>query len=33
VRAYRRIGFTDTGRRAPHPTIPLLTEMLMARSA
>ena len=33
VRAYRRIGFTDTGRRAPHPTIPVLTEMLMARPA
>jgi ribosomal protein S18 acetylase RimI-like enzyme len=33
VRAYRRIGFTDTGQRAPHPTIPVLTEMLMARPA
>jgi RimJ/RimL family protein N-acetyltransferase len=33
VRAYERIGFTDTGRRAPHPTIPVLTEMLMTRPA
>jgi GNAT superfamily N-acetyltransferase len=33
VRAYQRIGFTDTGQRAPHPTIPVLTEMLMARPA
>ena len=33
VRAYERLGFVDTGRRAPHPTIPVLTEMLMARAA
>ena len=33
VRAYERLGFTDTGRRAPHPTLPVLTEMLMSRPA
>jgi predicted GNAT family acetyltransferase len=33
VRAYQRIGFVDTGRRAPHPTIPVLTELVMARAA
>jgi ribosomal protein S18 acetylase RimI-like enzyme len=33
VRAYQRIGFTDTGQRAPHPTIPGLTELLMTRPA
>lgn len=33
VRAYRRLGFVDTGRRAPHPRIPVLTEMLMSRAA
>ncbi|OLB67410.1 MAG: GNAT family N-acetyltransferase [Actinobacteria bacterium 13_2_20CM_2_72_6] len=31
VRAYQRIGFSDTGKRAPHPTIPVLTEMVMTR--
>ncbi len=33
VRAYQRLGFVDTGRRAPHPTIPVLTELLMTREA
>jgi GNAT superfamily N-acetyltransferase len=33
IRAYQRIGFVDTGRRAPHPTISVLTEQVMARSA
>jgi predicted GNAT family acetyltransferase len=33
VRAYQRLGFSDTGRRAPHPTIPILTEMAMSRPA
>ena len=33
VRAYERLGFTDTGRRSPHPTIPVLSEMVMARAA
>jgi RimJ/RimL family protein N-acetyltransferase len=33
VRAYQRLGFTDTGRRAQHPTIPVLTELAMSRSA
>jgi RimJ/RimL family protein N-acetyltransferase len=33
VRAYQRLGFVDTGRRTPHPTIPALTELLMARPA
>jgi ribosomal protein S18 acetylase RimI-like enzyme len=33
VRAYERIGFADTGQRAPHPTLPVLTELLMSRSA
>ncbi len=32
VRAYERLGFVDTGRRTPHPTIPVLTEMLMTRA-
>jgi ribosomal protein S18 acetylase RimI-like enzyme len=33
VRAYQRIGFTDTGQRAPHPTLPVLSEMVLARPA
>jgi GNAT superfamily N-acetyltransferase len=33
MRAYRRLGFVDTGLRAPHPTIPVLTEMIMSRPA
>jgi predicted GNAT family acetyltransferase len=31
VRAYARLGFVDTGHRAPHPRIPVLTELSMAR--
>ncbi len=33
IRAYGKLGFTDTGRRAPHPTLPGLTEMVMSRPA
>ncbi|MFB9239834.1 GNAT family N-acetyltransferase [Plantactinospora siamensis] len=33
VRAYERLGFTDTGVRAPHPTVPVLTELQMRRPA
>jgi ribosomal protein S18 acetylase RimI-like enzyme len=33
IRAYQRLGFVDTGRRARHPTVPVLTELIMARSA
>ena len=33
VRAYRSVGFIDTGIRVPHPTTPLLTEMTMVRPA
>ncbi len=33
MRAYRRLGFVDTGLRARHPTIPVLTEMKMSRPA
>ncbi|MDG4806489.1 GNAT family N-acetyltransferase [Micromonospora sp. WMMD1120] len=32
-RAYQRLGFTDTGVRVPHPTIPALTELQMRRPA
>lgn len=32
-RAYRRLGFLDTGLRLPHPTIPTLTELQMRRPA
>ncbi|HEY3010661.1 MAG TPA: GNAT family N-acetyltransferase [Micromonosporaceae bacterium] len=32
-RAYERLGFVDTGVRAPHPTIPGLTEVQMRRVA
>ena len=33
ITAYQRLGFVDTGRRAPHPTIPVLTELVMTRPA
>jgi GNAT superfamily N-acetyltransferase len=33
VRAYERLGFTDTGARVPHPVIPALTELQMRRAA
>ncbi|MFC4104507.1 GNAT family N-acetyltransferase [Micromonospora zhanjiangensis] len=33
VRAYRRLGFVDTGVRVPHPTVPVLTELRMRRPA
>lgn len=33
IRAYRRLGFTDTGRPVRHPRIPLLTERMMRRPA
>jgi GNAT superfamily N-acetyltransferase len=33
VRAYERLGFTDTGVRVPHPVIPGLTELQMRRAA
>jgi GNAT superfamily N-acetyltransferase len=33
VRAYERLGFTDTGVRVPHPVVPALTELQMRRSA
>ncbi|HEY2949161.1 MAG TPA: GNAT family N-acetyltransferase [Micromonosporaceae bacterium] len=32
-RAYERLGFVDTGVRAPHPTVPGLTEVQMRRAA
>jgi predicted GNAT family acetyltransferase len=32
-RAYRKLGFTETGVRVPHPTIPGLTELQMRRKA
>lgn len=32
-RAYRRLGFTDTGVRVPHPTVPALRELQMRRPA
>ncbi|GIJ28097.1 hypothetical protein Vqi01_32590 [Micromonospora qiuiae] len=32
-RAYRRLGFTDTGVRVPHPTVPGLRELQMRRRA
>ena len=31
VRAYQKLGFTDTGVRLRHPTIPALTELQMRR--
>ena len=33
VRAYERLGFTDTGVRVPHPVVPALTELQMRRAA
>ena len=33
VRAYRRLGFVDTGVRLPHPTVPTLVELQMRRAA
>jgi RimJ/RimL family protein N-acetyltransferase len=33
VRAYERLGFTETGVRVPHPVIPALTELQMRRRA
>ena len=33
VRAYERLGFTDTGIRVPHPVIPGMTELQMRRAA
>jgi GNAT superfamily N-acetyltransferase len=33
IRAYQRLGFVDTGRRAGHPTVPVLTELTMTRPA
>ncbi|WP_229401111.1 GNAT family N-acetyltransferase [Micromonospora okii] len=32
-RAYRRLGFVDSGVRVPHPTIPTLRELQMRRPA
>ncbi|SCL20705.1 Ribosomal protein S18 acetylase RimI [Micromonospora nigra] len=32
-RAYRRLGFVDTGVRVPHPTVPVLRELQMRRRA
>lgn len=31
VRAYEKLGFTDTGVRLPHPTVRVLTELQMRR--
>jgi RimJ/RimL family protein N-acetyltransferase len=33
VRAYERLGFSDTGVRVPHPVNPALTELQMRRPA
>jgi GNAT superfamily N-acetyltransferase len=33
IKAYGRAGFVDTGVRSRHPTIPVLTEMVMSRAA
>jgi GNAT superfamily N-acetyltransferase len=33
VRAYERLGFTDSGVRVPHPTLPTLLELQMRRPA
>lgn len=33
VRAYERLGFTDSGVRMPHPTVPTLVELQMRRPA
>jgi RimJ/RimL family protein N-acetyltransferase len=32
VRAYEKLGFEDTGERAPHPVLPALTELRMRRA-
>ncbi|PTA43258.1 GNAT family N-acetyltransferase [Micromonospora sp. RP3T] len=32
-RAYRKLGFTDTGVRVPHPRLPVLRELQMRRPA
>jgi GNAT superfamily N-acetyltransferase len=32
-RSYLRLGFTDTGVRVPHPTIPSMRELQMRRAA
>ncbi|MFF5173945.1 GNAT family N-acetyltransferase [Micromonospora sp. NPDC000089] len=32
-RAYQKIGFTDTGVRVPHPTVPVMRELQMRRPA
>jgi RimJ/RimL family protein N-acetyltransferase len=32
VRAYRRLGFRETGVRVPHPVLPALTELQMRRA-
>ncbi|SCG57452.1 GNAT family N-acetyltransferase [Micromonospora coxensis] len=32
-RAYQRLGFTDTGVRVPHPTVPAMRELQMRRPA
>lgn len=33
VRAYQKLGFTDTGVRVPHPVVPELRELQMRRPA
>jgi RimJ/RimL family protein N-acetyltransferase len=33
IRAYERLGFTDTGQRVRHPRVPVLTELRMRRPA
>ncbi len=33
IRAYQRLGFIATGEVNPHPTIPSLTEIVMARDS
>ncbi|MBU2663179.1 GNAT family N-acetyltransferase [Actinoplanes bogorensis] len=33
LRAYEKLGFSDTGERVPHPVIPTLTELRMRRTA
>ncbi|MEH0842606.1 GNAT family N-acetyltransferase [Micromonospora sp. CPCC 205711] len=32
-RAYQKLGFTDTGVRVPHPTVPAMRELQMRRPA
>lgn len=31
VRAYEKLGFSETGERVPHPVVPVLTELRMRR--